>query len=179
MSSYYYLISTLPTLDPEKGLALTEAEFLVLCEKHLTRNDFRVISSVTGAETDLPNSTLRAWLEFEQSLNHALAEERAQRLEHVKNEMYVNTFEKNPQIAEAVRKAVTEESPLLGEKILDAAKFAFLDDLEVNHFFDLTKLIVYYLKLRILEREQYFDFVRGDEEFKRLLSNIQTSIKSY
>ncbi len=182
MSRYYYLVTTLPTLDLDQELTITGTEFLDLCRTHLSKKDFKVISSLydpSSGDIPIKNKTLLAWESFEQSLIHLLAEKRAEHLGLSEKETYKNTYGKTSAITEAVRKAMAENSPLMGEKILDAARIVFLEDIEVTHYFDLTKLIVYSLKLAILERHQHFDFEEGNEEFKRLLSNIKTSIGSY
>lgn len=175
-------MSTLPVLDPEKELNIDENEFLELCATHLTKKDLQLISSLQGNAVDdksVHNRTIDAWMEFSTGLQMELAQQRAELLDVPDKESYKRGHIISPLIRETVHRALSSSSPLESERILDAAKFAFLSELETNHHFDITKLIVFYLKLKILIRRQYFDFELGDEEFKRLLSNIKTSIKSY
>ncbi|MFH0827465.1 MAG: DUF2764 family protein, partial [Candidatus Omnitrophota bacterium] len=57
-----------------------------------------------------------------------------------------------PAISHLALNAHRSPSLLEGERMLDAERWRFLDELSLGHYFDLDFLIVYLLKLLILER---------------------------
>ena len=59
-----------------------------------------------------------------------------------------------------------KKDPLEIEKEILLLRWNFLEDQEMGHFFDLSFLIIYYLKLQILERLFSFDKERGKERFE-------------
>lgn len=134
---------------------------------------------VEGDPKEVKNETVEKWNFFSSALKYELAIQRAERMDIKDTAPYISTEFSFPSIKDVVRNAISNSSPLEGERLLNATRLAYLDELEMNHYFDITNIIVYYLRLSILERETAFDFDGGDTEFKRLLSNIQTSIKSY
>ena len=52
---------------------------------------------------------------------------------------------------------------LEAEKLLDRTSWQFLDELEQGHYYDLEFLMVYGLKLKILERHQEYATSKGRE----------------
>ncbi len=180
VSSYYYLVSSLPSIQLESIPQMTCVDYIDICKMQLTQKDLDILLEVVkGDLSTVKNETVEKWNLFSGALKFELALQRAERLEIKDTTPYISTDFSYPSIKDIVRNAISNSSPLEGERILNAAKLAYLDELEMNHYFNLTNIIVYYLRLSILERETSFDFNGGDAEFKRLLSNIQTSIKSY
>lgn len=182
MSGYYYLVATLPDLQLEVQPPLDASEFLRMCDGNVKPKDLKMISWVFdhGPEDPVPKQrALRAWDEFDKSLVYIMAQQRAERSGRAVTDAYEHSYGRYYTIMDTVKRALDDKSPLAAERILDAARFACADGLEAGHPFDTTKLLMYALKLKIVSREQRFDFELGDEEFKRLLSNIKTSIKSY
>jgi Protein of unknown function (DUF2764). len=55
-------------------------------------------------------------------------------------------------IPPAVLAASVHPSPREGERILDEARWRFLEELAIGHYFDRDVLITYALRLKILER---------------------------
>jgi len=76
------------------------------------------------------------------------------------------------ELAEAAREAYNHESPLSGEDILNRARWSHLDELEVGHFFDLDRVIVYYLRLQILARRRIFTRSEGERLFAAINERI-------
>ena len=78
--------------------------------------------------------------------------------------------------AEIAREAAAQESPLAAEELLNRARWSFLDDLEVGCFFTIEKLIIYYLRLQILERKSLFNKEAGTERYKSIYQSITKEI---
>jgi hypothetical protein len=179
LASYYYLVSSLPALRTDKKPPFTEAEFMQLCARQLSDRDFSLLESLRDGEQPAGrNTAVDRWNEFETSFSRELAFQRAERMQIHDKEKYERTGYIPANVRETIKKAVTADSPLDAEHMLLHMQFSFLDEISVNHYFDLTAVLVYYIKLRMIIRSSYFDYELGDQEFKRLLSNIKTSIKS-
>ena len=64
-------------------------------------------------------------------------------------------------------------NPLEGEKEILAIYFDFLDSCGSSDPFDVEALMIYALKIQIIERMNAFDMEKGRREFRRLFSSIQ------
>jgi len=74
------------------------------------------------------------------------------------------------------REAFVQESPLQAEDTLNRARWSYLDDLEVGHYFDIEKILVYALRLQILERKALFDEEKGREMFEKIYAEVTSPI---
>ena len=64
------------------------------------------------------------------------------------------------------------------EKKLLEWRWNFIEELSTYHYFDLEFLVLYLLKLQILEKLSLFDKERGLEKFKKTISiEIETESK--
>ena len=61
-----------------------------------------------------------------------------------------------------------EGTPLEVEKKLLAERWQFIDQLEAEHYFDLEFLVLYFLKLKVLEKLFSFDKQKGTVTFDKL-----------
>jgi hypothetical protein len=159
MDKYYYLIASLPLLKFMEPPSITREVFLAQVEKWLSVEDFILLN-----EADInnflhhPKDTLllRRWKDFEYSTRAQLAfYRRAKR----QNAEY--------RIRKDLGSIIQESSnPFQTEIKLSRLKWDFLEEQEIEHFFDLDFLIIYYLKLQILERLFSFDKQKGKEKFE-------------
>lgn len=180
MATYYYLASTLPLLYPDREAPYTIDAFVSLALPLLSGSDVKSLALVheQGLE-DSGIEVVQQYYRFSEGLSALLAGQRAAELGwEQKPETQGQSFI-NGEISRIVHSALSASSPLEAERLLDGAKFAFLEQLEAGHYFDFTSLVIYYLKLTILEREARFEQAAGEQEFRRLLKSIQTSITSY
>jgi hypothetical protein len=123
-----------------------------------------------GAGGNRRASLLQEWFDWNLSLRVELAILRAQRA-GTNIEEYQGA-EKISGTEEIAREAFNQESPLAAEEVLERARWAVLEELEVGHYFDLQKLLVYGLKISILERKSQFDMDSGLENFNRIYGAI-------
>ncbi|MGM0431604.1 MAG: DUF2764 family protein [Spirochaetota bacterium] len=182
MARYYYLAASLPSLRQDKDPPFTRREFLELCRRHLTKGDFAILEQVDGNHAQAgytpSHKMLRQWNNFDTAFSRELAQARAERMQRSDRDSYHYSGYCPTYAREAIKRAVSADSPLEAEKMLQQAKSTYLNELALNHQFDLTGIIAYYIKLKMTIRRSLFEFERGEEEFKRLLSNIKTSITS-
>ncbi|MBW2064795.1 MAG: DUF2764 family protein, partial [Deltaproteobacteria bacterium] len=120
------------------------------------------------------NAFLRRWVSFENTLRNELVIWRARAL-GVGEEKYIRErpgFE--PGVIEEVHNALQPASPYEKEIALLGIRWDFLAHMETGHYFDLTALIIYGLKLQILERIRGFSEEKGRSVLERILSrNLQ------
>lgn len=167
--TYYYLVASLPTLYLDSPLIISYEQFLSLSKEQLSSNDFLSLTEATlsfDVEQKHANPCLNAWARFNRNLRNEIARYRATRggkdpLDYIRGE---KSFE--PRIMEVVQEAARAENPLMGEKILDRFRWRYLDELILGHYFDLDALMVYALKLQILERYTMIQSGKGKEIFE-------------
>ncbi|MBN1781423.1 DUF2764 family protein [bacterium] len=160
MDKYVYLIAQLPTLFFDKAPAMTVSAFLEEAGKWMGNRDLRKLEAVQLLKLDpdirLPRE-IREIQQFEEDLRQDLAEWRQSRKRGA--EYKPGLFPLS---------AVREGNPLEVEKKLLLLRWRFIDQFEQDHHFDLTLLMLYYLKLQILEKLAIFNREKGLERFQQI-----------
>lgn len=184
MSQYYFLIASLPLLSYENRDAMEPVDYLTMLADHLSPAD---LQTVANARIDAPasedesaaatgNPTIESWTRFERGLRNSLVQLRAggsaDPNDFIRLDRGGNDNTDPIELAEAAREAYNHESPLSGEDILNRARWFHLDELEVGHFFDLDRVIVYYVKLQILARRRVFTRAAGERQFAAINERI-------
>ncbi len=152
---YTYLISTLPTLHFGARPPFSFEKFITYCQRFISEADIEILKKVSiggQVSVDVVNPTLKKWHDFDTLLINELVKIRASR-KHIDATRYLRreTFQE-PHIAHIAISAYRSHSILEGEKILDEERWRALDEFSFGHYFDLDFLIIYALKLLILER---------------------------
>ena len=158
---YYYLVSSLPYLKmEEKGI--TKEAFLAECLKWLSLADYRALEEADMGmleKTSFEVPVLIDWKSFDESLKKDLFVAREAMALGTSRETVVN---------DTIKAVLEQETPLLMEKKLAQMKLDFIDGEFSKYFFDLNWLILYYLKIQILERLSLFDKDIGENFFYKL-----------
>lgn len=176
MASYYYLVASLPMLRYDAKPSITVEQFLDACKTSLSDGDYRlVVSALSGDKTS--NNFLRTYQHFCTMVQSALSEERARKLQ-LPVEKYRNNGDKSYAVTDAVHLAVANENVLDAEMSLIVLKWKYLDELTAQHTFDIEAVLSYALKLTMIVRKNLFSQEAGNNEFRRLFSNLQYDIKS-
>ncbi len=167
---YYYLVASLPMLEFDAEPPFSYQDFLSTCQRLMAEEDYALLKRATlGPEAkpcDVASSTLMKWNHFCHGLRNELARYRAQHnnkdpLEYMRPEIY-----SLPKVAEMIGHAAHSDNLLVAEKMIDKYKWEFLEELTLGHFFDVDFLIVYALKLQMLERHKEIRSSRGKEAFE-------------
>ena len=170
---YYYLIASLPRLQFGAAPPLTREQFLGRCAGQVSAAQDRMLAGVELFQTQ-PAKTglalLDRWYEHERALRNAVVIERAKRL-GVTAAGHLRDFRPDPRLAEIARQLLALDSPLVADEELDRARWRLLEELAFGHYFDLETLVVYRLKLRILERRARFDPLVGAARLDRMLAH--------
>lgn len=163
----------------QEAMPITRRSFLDDCERIVSKTDFEVISTADIDGTSRSgHPILKAWDEFELGFRREMAQLRGARLGWVQD-LHGQLRSYDQSYSEALRVAVNHESPYEAEVIVAQQRWKFLDSLGANHAFDLVLLIIYHLKLQILERLSVLNDELGEHEFERVFSNIQSSITTF
>lgn len=175
MSQYYYTVSALPLIFYESDIQEEGLElFIDFCSDWLSPEDFYCLSQADYTKvrnTSFGHPLLKAWQEWERALRNALVELRAPK----KGEepySYLVEGERLMGMEEIAREAFVQESPLIGEEILNRARWAFLDELETGHYFDIEKILIHSLKLQILTRKGQLKKDTGRKVYQDLFQKL-------
>ncbi len=169
---YYYLVASLPHLKFGTAPRLTPGEFLRRCAAQVSAADYRILAETELFQTRPARTALALldrWHDRERTLRNALASARAKRL-GVTAAGHPRDFRHDPRLAEIARHLLALDSPLAADEELDRLRWRFLEELAFGHYFDVEILVVYLLKLRILERRTRFDPVVGAALLDRMLA---------
>lgn len=180
MSQYYYLVATLPMLFYQSERSPSREEFLELCRTLVSGADFRVLAEAdlqVRGEQASGCAVLDKWRSWECGLRNELAKLRARRKSVEPAGHLVEAREHLGQ-TEIARQALGEASPLAAEELLNRARWDYLDELETGHYFDLSRLVLFSLRLQLLVRRRLLsDRERGGASFQSQYQSITHSIR--
>lgn len=179
MGNYYYTVSSLPYLDFDAEPVITMHEFIEICRSALTKNDFRTVESLSLSEFDGMDTSVHLiarWISWESTLRNELVKLRSA-VSGVESGQYLRDAEINTEAPGVARNAFKLESALAAEEIINKARWDFLDEVEVSHYFDLEKIIIYSLRLQLLERKKMFTIENGDKNFQIIYENIKEAVR--
>jgi hypothetical protein len=185
LSNYYFVAASLPMLRYDNPAGITRAYFLDLCKAHLSPVDFQLLAEAElfGFSARAPRSAIyKKYRDWETALRNELTILRAagsgRRADPSLRpaEIFLS--------AKALAKRVfNEASPLRAEELIDEARWQQLEELELGHFFDLQRLLVYYLKLQLLGRRALFNPEEGKTIFtaieQRVFEELKAGVKAY
>lgn len=172
MAEHYYLISSLPMLSLDKGLPFSYAEFMKICKDHLSKAEYAELESAVLESSGDPKSPLmKKWKAYLEKVGDALKAQRTKKLGW--NGGDIVQAGNDPVLFERIQRAVEIMNPLEGEKEILAIYFDFLQSNSSLSPFSMDNLLLYALKLQILERLCSFDQEKGRAEFRRLFSDLQ------
>lgn len=129
------------------------AQFLERCAEFISEGDLNALRRVSVEEpSGVLNPVITKWLKFNIALKNELVKVRSTR-KKVSAENYLRPDgNAEPSFTHLALAAHRNSCPLEGEKILDMARWNFLEELSFGHYFDLDLIIIYAYKLMILER---------------------------
>lgn len=180
MRQYYFTAASLPLLSLDAKPGITVDSFLSTCKLHLTVSDYTILVNssikVPESEGSLAGIAKVCW-DWEKSLRNELAKLRAAKM-NISSDEYIRIGETIFDTYRIAAEAIKIESPLEAEGFLNAARLEFLDSVSVGHYFDLTFLVIYYLKLQIFDRVSSFDIDSGYKKYREIYTNILTAYEA-
>jgi len=160
MDKYYYFVSQLPSLQFNQSLKINRVSFLEEAKKWLTDSEFKVISQVALDDFSKASGepqVLSDYKSFEQDLREEISLLRKARRDN-------KSYQSKPEMMSAI----SGQSPLEAEINLFKLRWKFLQEKVLEHNFDFSSLILYFLQLQILERISSFDKEKGTNRFDQL-----------
>ena len=173
MSQYYYIVASLPFLSFDTEKTIETDEYLDLCRRQASQKDYDLLQSASFEQLlykNYTNRVLNTVSQWEKTLRNELAVLRSQKM-GIETQDAVSA-ENIPEAKEAAREAFNQSYPLQGELTLMHSRWDLYEELEVNYFFEIEKLILYYLKLQLLERKALFQKEYGKEQFDQIYESI-------
>lgn len=154
MADFYpYLVSSLPMLSFGVSAPFACAQFLEGCAAFIPEGDLGALRGVFVEEpSGALNPVIAKWLRFNISLKNELVKVRSSRKKMSAEKYLRPDGNAEPGLYHLALAAHRNPCPLEGEKILDIARWNFLEELSFGHHFDLDFIIIYAYKLMILER---------------------------
>ncbi len=116
--------------------------------------------SLSGEAVTIKQPTLEKWHEFDRSLRNEFVKIRSGR-KKIDPSRYLRGEDSDQRLYHAALHAYRSPSPIEGERSIDRERWLFLDELLLGHYFDLDTLVIYALKLLILEKWQRIDSADG------------------
>ncbi len=154
---YVYLVASLPMLLFGQKAPFSAEKFLAVSRDLIPDEDLLALEAILRNEEAIYEGVqpaLRRWREFDTMLRNELVKVRASR-KHIDPAKYLRKDGLvDPYISHAALNAYRNPSLIEAEKALDLERWRFLEELSFGHYFDLVILIIYMLKLKILERWQ-------------------------
>lgn len=172
---YYYLVSILPSLVFGKKLPLDSEKFRQLCTSHLGRSDNESLCQIMmpNPEKKVLHKFFDDWNNWDSELKKELALMRASRISDRNNSQLSHLPRTVNEHNTLINQIMTAKNPLDAEKVLAKARWNQLDNMEFGHYFDFEKIISYALKLKIMERLESFDQIKGMKIFKGIPDKIE------
>ncbi|RLI99217.1 MAG: hypothetical protein DRP08_07425 [Candidatus Aenigmatarchaeota archaeon] len=159
-NKYYYLVASLPHLAFGEKSPISREGFSRECRKWLEPVDLEMVLGVDIGEPaiqDTDRPIVRTWKEFDMRFRALLAEYRGSGPHALKRAM-----------PELIKLVFDETDPLRRERRIEKIRWKFLEGEEYKHPFDAAWLVLYCLKLQILERVSRFDHDVGLKKFTEL-----------
>ena len=177
---YFALKASLPYLKFGETPFLSRKKFLEYCEAFLGEKELAFLQDLSLSATEnIPEKDCAEarFSSFEIALCNLIAVMRAKK-KGVKADSFLR---KNPgresgrdmsNIAALLQNA---SDALEREKILDKARWAYLDEMELDHYADLDALSIYCRKLLILEKWAQYQKEKAEKNLEETVSSVEKS----
>jgi hypothetical protein len=158
MAGYYaYLLASLPMLSFVGKPPISFEGLLAACRGLISDKEQALLERV-GSGAPLPEegrpAVLAEWMSFERRLGNELVRVRAARKKTDAAKHLYPPAETDVGLARLAAQAGRTADILEAERILDAARWEWLENRSLGHVFDAEALLLYALKLLVCERWQ-------------------------
>ena len=176
--NYCFTVASLPSLSFTEPPPLSSEDFLSKCEIELSLSDHHVLKLASllpkRSQKTIPQ-VLKKWYEWEQNIRNELVRLRAGKMGKDAR-AYIRGESSEYSALFLAHEIFNADSPLSAQDMLDHARWKYLEELELGHYFDLEKLIIYYLKLQILEQRSLFNKEEGQKRVEELLEQVKEKL---
>jgi hypothetical protein len=151
----------------EEAPPFTSAAWLDLCREHVSQGDHSLLARITFHDLRTRPGDPEIWEDYsswETALRNELAVQRAQKL-GLSPDPFLRRARFHSGLPVVVKDILAAGTPMAVETELDHRRWSRLDELEAGTQFDVGRLVVYRLKLLLLERRNRFRPETGREAF--------------
>lgn len=176
-SFYVYLISSLPALTFGMKPLFSLEGFFEKCQGLIPDRDIILLKeAVSGSEKKLKRlpAVVKQWRDFDGALRNELVRPRAVRKKADASQYLRQQSFLEQHVIHTALAAYRNPSILDAERYLDTERWRFLDGLQSGHIFDWEFLIIYALKLIILERWEEINTADKGRLTEALLEEVNT-----
>lgn len=166
MVEHYYVVSSLPYLLFPGKAPFSYRDFFERSAIWLKGHDLRQFELARTDTQDISpaevsHGFLKRWFAFENTIRNELVHFRAKAL-GLTAESYIRPdLGADVNAIAPTHQALQESSPYQREWMLLQIRWDFLEHWSVGHHFDLTALMIYGLKLQLLQRLESFEEEKG------------------
>jgi len=176
---YYYLGAQLPYLTYGQAVPMSSRAFRDMVLKEMSPGEAQLlefctlepISKQQISKAGISSAFIRDWHNWEGVLRLTLAKNRG-----IKLKREDPSLESAPEIptdaVAAAKQALSVDSPIEAELILDTARWNAIENLHGIGYFTENMIYAYLLKLQLMERRQAFNTEEGFAEYKTLYASI-------
>ena len=151
MSNVVYLMTSLPSLTFGQAPPISMEEFQYDAENQLSARHFKTLESVDMQLMNASGKGMKKIAALLSGVQNDLSEARSAKLQN-----------RQPGLG-IMPKAVLAGNPLQREQNILRWQWEELDSIEAGKTFTMTEVLVYKLKLQILQRMHLFDDTKGAE----------------
>jgi len=169
-----YFISSLPVLFFPGKTPVSFEEFILLSEKFIPIQEVEILKKISiSGEYKIKNmpKVFKKWQDFDISLRNELVKIRSSR-RHQNLSKYLRSQEETAFSPVSLVNIVRNPALAEVEKGLDLERWHFLDELTFGHYFDLDFLIIYGLKLLLLERWEIIEHADREKTMQMVLEKF-------
>lgn len=168
--SYYYFGASLPSVLFDSKAPLSLDDFLDNCRRLMARGHYETIQAVlAGGTPETSSRTVQACLEFEHILKNELAFHQAHKAGKSPDGYVRGNRSFQTGVKLAIDAAKSAKNPLEAEKAIDRSRWEFYETMQIGHHYDFEYILLYGLKLKILERYHHVHHTLvGQERYKSL-----------
>lgn len=176
MSNYYYLVSSLPMLFFHHGQPfISYKSFMEDCRRLIKHNDYiHLLNTKLNSDHFYNNttSTFMIWQKSNFALRNELVRLRAKKL-NIDPQQYIRPYYIDQSVSEIIKDNIEDFTPLQAEFHLMELQWRILEFLQSGHHFDLEFLILYSLKLQLLERKALLTDETGKARFNSIIKGSE------
>jgi len=153
---------------------LSSQTWLDLCREQVAEGDHALLARISFDALHIrpgDPAVWQAYASWETALRNELARQRAQRL-GLAPEPFLRDAPFFASLSTMAKEALGAGTPMAVETALDRRRWSYLEELETGTQFDLGRLVVFRLKLLLLERKNKFRPERGLESFTKEYTGV-------
>lgn len=177
MSRYWFLSATLPGLLFGATPPMSGDEFLILCERNMSPEDYaETVAAIGYLSSDqvpekMKSSFLSSFVAWERTFRNGLARLRARRQNSSEDE-FIRPSKRSDEAESIAASCFAIDDPYQAELNLERERWNAIERLSSLSSFDLDFIIAYRLKLAINERLERLNAETGSVGYRRLYDDI-------